>query len=191
MSVPEERDPDGTRRVGAGPSYILFLPSGDVALLTTKEQPERRALRKGRSDSVTVGTLTLTIRDLLLPKALRCEKELAIVIHSIVHKLSESASEQALKELTSMVRAARTTAHQDGERNQHKAFRSAVMWLATRLGRSPTRRELQKVIFENPDDPNPLTAGLNQKDRARMVTEWCEVNGFGWIERDKPGRPAK
>lgn len=186
MSVTEDRDPDGVRKVGSGPSYILFLPNGDVALQTSEERPERRALRKNRPDSVTVGALTLTIRDLLLPTRLRCEKELALVIHSIVHKLDESASERALKELTSMVRAARTTAHHDSDRNQHKVFRSAVRAAAKQLGRAPTRSEVRKEIFKEHPPNRP-----SEKDRARMVTEWCKANGFDWLERGEPGAPAK
>jgi hypothetical protein len=186
MSVPEERYYDGIREVGAGPSYILFLPSGDVSLRTTKERPEHRALRKNRTASMTVGTLTVSIADLLFPASLKCEKELALIIHSIIHKLRESASEQALKELSSMIRAARMIAHQDNERNRHKIFRSALRVTAKKLGRAPFRNEIQKVIFEpgSPNNPDP-------KDQKRMITEWCNDNGFAWIERGESGRPRK
>jgi hypothetical protein len=208
MAVLEERFPDGSRRVGdddpsSKSSYIVFTPSGDVQLEITGECAEDRALRKNRKQDVsvayatkrkpvvTVAQVTLSIRDLLPAQGLKCSEELAIVVHSIVHSPDENLSNAALTDLISMIRAARAIALQKWERNGHHAFRLAVMVLAKCLKRAPTRRELQKLIFEDPDNPIHLSANLDQKDRARMVTEWCDSNGFGWLARDKPGRPRK
>jgi hypothetical protein len=59
--VLEEIWPDGTRQVGNGPTYILFFPSGDVALWTKGERAERRALRKNYSTEVAVNDGPITI----------------------------------------------------------------------------------------------------------------------------------
>jgi hypothetical protein len=208
-----EIESDGTRRVGNGPSYILFLPNGDVGLLLCQERPELRASRKNYSSRVTiedaqlsmtisdspeviVPSVTLTVEDFAhVPRGVPSYAEsLAAVVNAIVFSLNDDQGDRVLNELVSVIRAARMVARTKdaGAGSVHLGFRVALIILAKKLGRAPTRREIQKQIFEDTQNDHPLPKRVQfQKDRARMVTAWCDANGFGWIERGKAGCPRK
>jgi hypothetical protein len=165
---------------------IVSTENGNVGLLIEGERAEHRALRKKFSQEVTVAGVTLTVGDFSfchegVPSY--CES-LASLVHSIVHTLTDEEAKIALKQLCSVVTAARRLAHEMLGRNDHARFRSYLTHLRKQFGRDPTRREILQAMF-------PATPREKVKDKGREIQRLCHENGVKLLSGARPGRPKK
>jgi hypothetical protein len=181
-------DADGSRWLGDGPIYIVFLENGDVVLDIRGERAEHRALIKNFTKDVASGGVTLTADDLLYVRedgVPAYSESLATFIRSIVFGMnSEEAAKRVLKQFSSVVIAARRLALEPPGKTIHERFRAYVMHLAKRFGRVPTRSEIRQIMF-----PNSPADRLNND--TREVTRLCDENGLSWLPTGKPGRKKK
>lgn len=184
----EEICADGSRRVGNGPSYLLFWEDGGVSLDIRGGRAENRALRKNFTPEVTSGAVTLSMDDLLYIReggVPLYSESLAGLVQSIVcNERSEKDAKKVLKQFNSVVIGAWRLARETPGRNAHASFRAVVMYLAKRSGRVPTKSEIRHAMFRKapPDELIKLTSEITRLARA---------NGFSWLPSGKPGRPRK
>jgi len=183
----EEICADGSRRIGNGPSYLLFWENGDVSLEIHSERAEHLALRKNFKSEVTSGGVTLMTDELLFNKegVPPYSESLAILVQSVVYnERSEQDAKKVLKQFSSVVIAAWRLAREPLGKSAHESFRAIVMHLAKRSGRVPTKSEIRHAMFPKaaPDELNKFTS---------EITRLCRANGFSWLPSDKPGRPRK
>ncbi len=184
----EEISADGTRRIGNGPSYILFWEDGGVSLDIGGGRAENRALRKNFTPEVTSGGVTLTMDDLLYIRedgVPLYSESLAGLVQSIVYnERSEQDAKKVLKQFNSVVIGAWRLARETPGKTAHESFRAVIMYLAKRSGRVPTKSEIRRDMFPKapPKELNKFTAEV-----ARL----CRANGFSWLPSGKSGRPRK
>lgn len=183
----EEIGFDGSRWIGAGPTYIVILKNGSAVLSTEGKSAERRALIKNFSTEVILGKATLTIDDLLFnadgvpPYAER----VANLVHSIVNDVeSEQEAKKILRQFGSVVIAAWRLAREPLGKSADERFRLDVMRLAQQFGRAPTKSEIRHAMFVDAEPENFARI-------TKEITQFCKKNGLSWLPRGKSGRPRK
>jgi hypothetical protein len=170
------------RMVGAGPGYLHFLDDGRVVLERRKLETSI-PLSRFKTKHVAIGTATLNASDLQRSGEAGPEycAKLARVVEHILTLDDDAAADEALKKLSSVVRAARAVRlGTPAPSPVHAKFVAALRQFAERKGRPPTKGELRLELEE-----------FDEFLVAEQITSLCEEHGFSWLGTSEGGRGKK
>jgi hypothetical protein len=171
---------DGSRFIGNGRTGLVFYPDGNVVLKHSRVG-ERKALTKNFSAQVSArdrnGELhALCIMDFVDPRE-RFAPEL-----EAIQLAARNLKKRYLKQQLDSVAAAARRFQAGRFRTEHHRLTRALVSLARKLGRVPTKNELGRALYPKV----PYT-----KDVARRVGRLLAQNDLDWLPTSPPGRPKK
>jgi hypothetical protein len=157
FTIRKEKIGDGYLKVGNGPGYLVFTPSGDVQILRESDQamPEKKTALKHFDAYDSDGQLKSNISILI---NLRVDPALPEEVQDILRRLEtimrakeDFSAERLIDGLAHDLRAARKVL---GSNQQaiapHDTFRIVLARLARKLGRgkTPTKAQIRKALNE-------------------------------------------
>lgn len=180
---------DGSLRIGNGPTYLFFLPDGNVMVLQVGHGAfgEYKALLKNLGAFVEPGVLDIEVDNLRQLRADSGLLALQAAFRPLLKFLDCSDDREAnaiLREINSKLEAAQRLRN-DSACSRNDRFRDFVSRMARKLGRPPLRGEILDSLSKL-DEGHSLYA-----NEPYQVTRLCEESGLGWIQAAPPGRGKK
>ena len=187
--IEEVKLKDGSLRIGNGPTYLFFLPDGNVRVLQVGHGAfgEYKGLLKNLGAFVEPGVLDKEVDNLRQLRADSGLLALQTAFRPILKFLDCPDDREAnaiLREVNSKLEAARRLRN-DSTYSRNDRFRDFVSRMARKLGRPPLRGEILDSLSKL-DEGHSLYA-----NEPYQVTRLCEESGLGWIQAAPPGRGKK
>jgi hypothetical protein len=180
--------PDGTWKIGTEDAYLIFLPAdtkrnkkeglklGCQVLLWKNGEArlaEQKSLTKGFKVFDDEGNVNPLVFELLRFDSVT--KPIVEHLRNILAHPNDLLVERAVDEFASALKATRKLMVSNREAsNLHQRFDEAVVHLARRLVRPPTKHEIGEFLCID----------------KHQTSKLCKENRFDWLLNERPGRKS-